>query len=287
MELRLLRYFVAVAETEHVGRAAERLHVSQSPLSRQIRQLEVELGTTLFTREHRRLRLTDAGRWLLGETRPLLARVTSIAADARRVAVGELGRVKIGFVSAAMTSGVLPEAIRVTRASHPALAIELSLLSSRAQIERVIRGELDVGVVHAMAGPPLATDLVLEEPYVLALASDHALARRRTITPADLDGAPWVTLSTEQGRDRLLAACGAAGFVPDVVAEVGDRASVLALIAAGVGIGVVPNVRDHPGVVIRPLPWFAATNRLWAIRRDRNPGATDALVRALVKRRRR
>jgi len=287
MELRLLRYFVAVARTEHVGRAAEQLHVSQSPLSRQIRQLEDELGVRLFTRSHRRIRLTETGRWLLAEAKPLLERASAIARDARRVAAGELGRIAIGFVTAAMATGLLPGALRTLRTSHPHLAIGLTLMTSRQQSEAVLRGELDLGIVHVAPGPQLASDLLVEEPYALAVAADHPLAHRRAIKPGDLDGQPWITLAAEGGRDRLLAACAAAGFVPEVVAEVPDRASVLALIAAGVGIGIVPSVRQVGDVVLRTLPWFGATNRLWAIRRDRSPGASDALVTAMIAKRRR
>src|SRR5580704_6279279 len=124
-ELRLLRYFVAVAETEHVGKAAARLHISQSPLSRQIRQLEDLLGIQLFERERQRIKLTTAGRWLLGPARDLLARADLLVRDAHEARDGESGRIAIGFVSAALSTGVLPVALRRLRRERPKVQIAL------------------------------------------------------------------------------------------------------------------------------------------------------------------
>src|ERR1700733_15338260 len=115
LELRLLRYFVAVAEVEHVGRAAEALHISQSPLSRQLRQLEEQLGLRLFDRERQRLRLTHAGRWLLRESRRLLEHAERLQKEAAQVARGAWGSLRIGFVKSAMWTGVLPHALRAFR----------------------------------------------------------------------------------------------------------------------------------------------------------------------------
>src|ERR1700759_3417697 len=133
LELRLLRYFIAVAETEHAGRAAARLHISQSPLSRQIRQLEELLGVALFARERQRIRLTDAGRWLLDPARALIARSEALVRAAKEVGSGELGLIAIGFVGAALTVGVLPAALRQLRAERPRVEIALRQLSSTAQ----------------------------------------------------------------------------------------------------------------------------------------------------------
>src|SRR5271165_174270 len=125
IELRLLRYLVAVAETEHVGRAAERLHISQSPLSRQIRQLEDQLGLVLFDRERRRYRITETGRWFLEEARDLLSHADRLAREADRYSRGEIGRISIGFVKSAMWSSVLPWALRRFQAVRTGVNIEL------------------------------------------------------------------------------------------------------------------------------------------------------------------
>src|ERR1700742_3078804 len=123
LELRLLRYFVAVAEAEHVGRAARKLHISQSPLSRQIQKLEALLELQLFERDRRRIRLTAAGHWLLEPARDLLARADRLAADAQRQGSGEVGRLRVGFASAAIWTGLLPGALRSLRARHPAIQV--------------------------------------------------------------------------------------------------------------------------------------------------------------------
>jgi DNA-binding transcriptional LysR family regulator len=139
VELRLLRYFVAVAEAEHVGRAAERLHISQSPLSRQIRQLEDQLGLVLFDRERRRVRMTKAGRWFLEQARDLLSHADRLARDADRYGKGEIGRVSIGFVQSAMWSSVLPAALRRFQVVRPGVSIELHNMSSTSQIDAMRR----------------------------------------------------------------------------------------------------------------------------------------------------
>src|SRR5260370_27040930 len=151
IELRLLRYFVAVAEPEDVGRAADRMNTSQSSLSRQIRQLEDLLGLVLFERERRRIRTTRTGRWFLGEARDLLSHADRLARDADRYGRGEIGRVSIGFVQSVMWSSVLPAALRRFPVVRPGVSIELHNMSSTWQIDAMRRRELDVGFVNLPA----------------------------------------------------------------------------------------------------------------------------------------
>jgi DNA-binding transcriptional LysR family regulator len=279
LELRLVRSFVAVAEAEHVGRAAAALHISQSPLSRQIRRLEDDLGLVLFARSGRRVALTSAGRWLLGEARALLQRAARLESDAARLAQGASGSVAIGYVQTAMWSGLLPAVLRGYRRRHPEVRLVLRNLPSAPQIDELARGDLDLAIVHvAPAAADLAATLILDDPLLLAAASDHELARRRRVDPADLDGKPWVALA---GSGKELAyACARAGFSPDVRYQAGDRASVLALVAAGFGLAFVPaSARKVPaaGVRLRALPWLRARSRLYLVQRDSGatPGAAE------------
>jgi DNA-binding transcriptional LysR family regulator len=285
VDLRLLRYFVAVAEVEHVGRAAEALHISQSPLSRQLRQLEEQLGLRLFDRERQRLRLTSAGLWLLQESRMLLERAEQLERDATRIARGDSGSVRIGFVKSAVWTGVLPTALRTFRSKRPDVSVELQGATSAMQAAAVLRGDLDVGLVHEVQphADLVVVDL-LNEPLLLALSSEHQLADRATITPKDLDGADWIVLAPIPGRhERLIAACGRAGFVPTVRLEASDQSTVLGLVHAGMGLALLPKSAERAapvGVTLRRIPWLRLSRSLHAIRRGAaaSPFAAELLV---------
>jgi DNA-binding transcriptional LysR family regulator len=273
MNLRLLRYFVAVAELEHVGRAAERLHISQSPLSRQIRQLEARLNLRLFDRERQRVRLTNAGRWFHREALSLLARAKQLESDAGRIGRGETGTFSVGFVKAALWNDLLPDALRRLRALRPELQVALHNLPSTAQIEALQRRELDVCLVHV---PPkdsgLTSTCILKEPLVLAVPKIHSLARRKTIRPKDLDGAPWISpprAQFQESYDRLLAACSRAGFSPLMKYEAIDPSTTLALVGAGLGLAFVESSLQrfpHTGVNFHNLAWFPLRTRIHLVR---------------------
>lgn len=287
IELRLLRYFLAVAETEHVGRAAARLHISQSPLSRQIQQLEELLAVALFHRERRRIRITDAGRWLLGPAKALIDGADALVRDARKVGDGELGQVAIGFVGAALTSGALPAALRKLRSDRPGVRIVLRQLSSSDQLAQLRAGELDLALVHrAPRSAELESHALLDQPYVLAVSRSGRLARGPIRAP-QLEGQPWIAVSGDVDRDRWNAAWDAAGFVPNVVVRVVEWTSALALVDAGVGLALVPEsyaAARPPGVAIRALPWLRMTSRLSLVRRrgERAPLA-DAVTRWILE----
>ena len=270
IELRLLRYFLVVAETEHVGKAAARLHISQSPLSRQIQQLEELLGVALFHRERRRIRITDAGRWLLGPAKALVDGADALVRDAKRVGEGEIGQVAIGFVGAALTSGVLPAALRRLRKERPGVRIVVRQLSSGDQVAQLRAGELDVALVHrAPRSAELESQVLMEQPYVLAVPRGGRLARG-AIGAKQLDGQAWIAVSGDAERDRWTAAWDAAGFVPQVVVRVVEWTSALALVDAGVGLALVPEsyaAARPAGVVVRALPWLRMTSRLSLVRR--------------------
>lgn len=271
IELRLLRYFLAVAETEHVGRAAQRLHISQSPLSRQIRQLEELLGVELFTRDRRRIRLTPNGRWLLGAAREVVARSDALVHDARALGSGEGGQLAIGFVGAALTSGLLPSVLRRLRRERPAIRVVLRQLRSDTQLMQLRAGEIDLALVHRA---PRVADLVVhqlaEQPYVLAVPRDSSLARR-PVRAAQLDGQPWIVVAADDDTgDRWATGWRAAGFTPDVVVRVAEWASALAQVGAGIGLALVPEsyTAGRPrDVAIRRLPWLTMTSGLSLVRR--------------------
>jgi DNA-binding transcriptional LysR family regulator len=293
LELRLVQSFVTVAEHEHVGRAAAKLHISQSPLSRQIKQLEDQLGLSLFVREKRRIRLTDEGRWFLDEARELLERGARLERAAARAARGDVGKVIIGFVKSAMWHGRLPAALRRFGQRHPEVRLELRNRDSAWQVEALRRGELDLALVHAVASAPdLVVERISDEPYVLAVPRTHPVARLRParVRPRDLDGAPWVTLARAiypEQHERFLAACARAGFSPDVRAEVADHATMLALVEAGLGLAIVPeSARPRtrsPAVFHRPT-WLRARARVELVRRAAGGSAPALAFAALLRR---
>jgi len=269
LDLRQVRYFVAVAEREHIGQAAQALHISQSPLSRQILQLESQLGLTLFERSRQRLYLTPAGRDFLTEARALLAQAEVVEARARRVGLGEGAELIVGYVEGAIHSGLLPDALRRFRAAQPAVRIALRPLRSTPQLNALRNREIECGIVYS---PPMADDpdlvceRISEEGMLLALPADHPLAGAAELSPRELDGQPWIALSRHinpAARERFLAACREAGFMPDIRTEANDPATLIALVACGQGLALVQaSMRGHPlaqGVAFVALPWFTTT----------------------------
>ncbi len=195
MELRLLEYFVAVAELEHVGRAAQRLHVSQSPLSRQIRRLEKELDLQLFVRRRQRIYLTELGRWLLHRAQGLLGQFEKIREESEQRARGETGTLAVAFTSAAIWSGILPRFIKKFQAEHPSAKLSLQQMRSILQVEAVKAGRIDIGFVSTPTNEQgVECQCVAEEESLLVLPGSHPLAKRRSIRPEDLNGLKWIFL---------------------------------------------------------------------------------------------
>ena len=198
VELRHLRYFVAVGEELHFRRAAERLHVSQPPLSQQIRALEAELGVTLFERNRRRVELTEPGRALLGEARGVLAAVDRAVELTQRVARGEAGALAVGFVGSAMY-GALPDVLREFRAQRPGVELRLRELPTGAALDALLEGRIDVGVVRpAQVGPGHRPRHVRARRWSSRCRRRHPLARRRRLALADLAGEAFVLLARRE-----------------------------------------------------------------------------------------
>jgi DNA-binding transcriptional LysR family regulator len=257
MELRHLRYFVAVAEHLSFGRAAARLHVSQPPLSRQIRALEGELGATLFSRTRRSVRLTAAGVALLPEARRLLRDADALQAGARRLAAGEVGTLALGFISVAAYN-LLPELAPEFRRRHPGIRLALREATSDVQLAALQQGELDVGLVLPPADAPgLDYAPLLEDTLVAALPAGRG--GRGPIALGALRDEPFILFPRPVGvslYDAIVGACRRAGFAPRVEQEAIQMQTIVSLVAAGMGVALVPgalvNLR-RTGVVYRPL----------------------------------
>lgn len=265
LDLRQLRYFVMVAELEHVARAAEQLHISQSPLSRQIVQLEAQLGLTLFERTKQRLKLTPEGRDFLQEARGLLARAEQLERHGQRLGAGDIGSLSIGYVEGAVHAGLIAATLRRFRQGRSDLQLRLRSQRSGQQIEALRQRDLDIGFLYT---PPetidddVASELILVEPLVLALPSSDPLAGAAAIKPADLDGRTWITVvrqPQDTNRDPFLMACAQAGFLPNIAYETADPLTSLGLVSAGLGLATIQaslRRNTQPDIVFRDLPWF-------------------------------
>jgi DNA-binding transcriptional LysR family regulator len=289
MELRHLRYFLAVAEEGHITRAAERLGIQQPPLSQQIQALERELETQLFRRKPRGVELTPAGLALLDEARAILARTDEAVASVKRTARGEAGRIGIGFTSSASFHPFLPRAIRAFRETHPLIALALEESGTTELVDALRARSLDVAFVRSPVGESddLFVRPLLEEPMVAALPSGHPLSAGRDALPlAALAGETFILYRRPVGpglHDAIIAACDRAGFSPTIGQEAPRMLSTLSLVAAGLGVTVVPasmSRLEAEGVAYRSLdasaPLTAPLNL--AYRRDEISAAVRRFV---------
>ena len=257
MDLRQLRYFVAVAETLHFGRAARRLDISQPPLSRQVAAFEEELGVGLFERSTRGVRLTPAGAALLPRARRLLADADTIARGARELARGDVGLLDIGFL-AASTYSVLPRLLSTFRRSRPGVRLVLTEATSDRQLVALADGSLDAGVLlPPVTDPALVWQPLVREPLVAALPAGRRWPPR--IDLARLAAEPFILFPRPAGaslHDLIVGACERAGFTPRVEQEAVQMPTIVSLVAAGMGVALVPDSLRHmrrTGVVYRPL----------------------------------
>jgi DNA-binding transcriptional LysR family regulator len=260
MELRHLRYFLAVAEERHFGRAAERLHMAQPPLSQQIRRLEAELGVELLHRTTRRVELSPAGEVLLERARGILDAADAAAEDCRRAAAGEIGRLSVGFTGST-TYALLPSVATALREALPGVELELhGELITPAQVEGLLEGRLDLGLLRPpVRAHELTVEVIRSEPLVAVLPSTHRLAEADAVAVADLAEEPFVAYAPHL-RSVLLGAveeaCAAHGFQPRVAMPVTETSTLVSFVAAGVGVSLVPasvGGMTVAGAVYRPL----------------------------------
>jgi DNA-binding transcriptional LysR family regulator len=264
MELRHLRYFVAVAEEGHITRAAERLGIQQPPLSQQIRALESELQVQLFRRKPRGVELTQAGHALLAEALTILQQVERAVGTVRRTARGEAGQVGLGFTSSASFHPLVPRLIRDYREAHPLVALTLEESGTGELVDALRAERLDAALVRSPIGPVpgIAVHAILEEAMVAALPAGHALAARAAGKPMGLEALAAETFILYRRPlgpglyDAIIAACQRAGYSPTIGQEAPRMLATLSLVAAGLGVTLVPlsmrRLRVH-GVAYRPL----------------------------------
>ncbi len=246
MELRHLRYFIAVAEELNFTRAATRLHIGQPPLSMQIRDLEEEIGVRLFERGPRRVALSTAGERFLLHARRILDGVEEAVAEARRAARGELGELRVGFTSSLPFTDLLPDALNAYRRRFPQVRLQLREMFTPEQFQALVSGELDVGFVRLQAGTPPA-GIVLREvarnPLRLVVNAAHRLAGAAQVHLAELAGEDFISFPADVGTDLpgvLRALCRQAGFEPRIVQTAREATTQIGLVAAGLGVAVLP-----------------------------------------------
>ena len=262
MELRRLRYFVAVAEELHFGRAAQRLDMAQPPLSRQIAQLERDLGVKLFDRSRAQIRLTPAGDVLLERTRQILDQLESTFREVTRIGQGSAGRLRIAFVGSA-SHGVLPTIIKSYRSHYPDVDLALSAMNN-ADLERaLVQREIDIAVARpSLRGEDFRSTELHREPLVLAMPDNSKLNALPSIALADLAHETFV-LYPRRPRpsfaDHILSVLDAEGIAPTETIFAQDYQSAISLVSVGVGLSIVPesvSTTQRPGVFYRPYLGF-------------------------------
>ncbi|MCV6983947.1 LysR family transcriptional regulator [Mycobacterium shinjukuense] len=242
-ELRLLRYFVTVAEERHFGRAAARLHIAQPPLSQQIHKLERQLGVDLIDRSRRPIELTDAGKALLDEARLALTHAERAFAAARRAAAGHLGHLHIGALQAAV-DGVLPYVMRAHRRAYPDVQLELTELGTAEQVAHLVEHRIDVGFLRGPVDEPsLSIQTLIDDPLAAVVCDEEPLADHERITPALLAHQPivlWARAAAATTYADVVELFRLHDIEPPIVAEVPNIQTILALVASGAGIAVLP-----------------------------------------------
>lgn len=280
MDTRHLRYFVAVAEERHFGRAAERLHMAQPPLSQQIKQFEDQLGTKLFIRTTRRVELTAAGQMLLTRARALLQEHDQLARDVRTVGNGASGVLRLGSTGTA-TYRVMPQLIELTSEHMPGLQLNVQGEMLTPEMEEALaEGRLDVAILR----PPLHNvdieySLLEKDLLSVALPADHPLAERSVIDLHELRDEKFICYPQFSAVNTIsMAACRAAGFVPNTAQVARETSTLLTFVAAGIGIGLIPTTVFLPHsdqIVFLPLRDAPAIDLAIAWK----AGSTSALVK--------
>ncbi|MEV5431701.1 LysR substrate-binding domain-containing protein [Streptomyces sp. NPDC052701] len=260
MELRHIRYFVVVAEECHFGRAAERLHIAQPPLSQQIKQLETELGVVLLHRTTRKVELTTAGARFLLRARSILAAIDAAGEEAGRIAEGLVGQVAIGFTGSA-TYELLPMLTRTLRQELPGVELDLKgEMLTPSQVVALHDRTLDIGFLRPpVRDPALEVVVFRREPLIVALPEEHRLACNDSVRLAELRDEPFISYPSYHRsvlHDAVYDACQRAGFRPASRHEVAETSTLITFVAAGLGVALVPASVRHlavTGTAYRPL----------------------------------
>lgn len=289
MELRHLRYFVAVAEELHFGRAAERVGIAQPPLSQQIQQLEAILGVQLFDRSRRRVSLTEAGRQFLPEAQATLSQAERARRVVLRAARGEVGRLEVVFTGSSPLTTLMPRTIKAFREKYPDVQLGLREMPTAQQVVALADGEVDVGFVRPgveIDDARISVRTVIQEPLIVVLNEEHRFGTCATLTMADLADEPFILPPRVAGtglRDRVEQLCRAAAYVPRIVLEAHQLSAVISMAAAGIGISIVPRSMSQvraEGVAFIPISDAGAHIELAvATRRDETQASVINFLR--------
>lgn len=279
MELRHLRYFVAVAEELHFGHAAQQLQMTQQPLSKQIRDLEEELGVQLFYRTKRQIRLTEAGRAFLTEAHQLLAKAEQAVQVARQTAQGQAGRLLVGLCGLA-TFSVLPKVLKAFQERAPKVELELYQMTTRDQVQALQDRQIHLGfVTPPVHDQALSIKLILREPFIVALPNTHALAAQLEVPLQALvnDSFILVPRNSEPGYyDQCISLFKQAGFVPNISQQATEMQTILSLVAAGLGVSLFPasaRTLYREGVIYTALTALTPQIELALVWRQHEPSA--------------
>ncbi len=286
IELRHLRYFIAVAEELHFGRAAQRLNISQPPLSQQIRILEQQTGARLFARTNRSVQLTAAGQQFLQDARAILLNVAKAAEKAARLHRGEEGELRIGFTSSAPFIRRVSDALSAFRQHYPAVHLRMQEINTRQQLAPLGEGQLDLGVMRNTQLPEtLDYQLLLSEPMYALVHHTHRLATRASIALSELADEPLVFFDSQVGTalyGEILGLLQRNDIQPNIAQEVGEAMTIIGLVSNGLGVSILPasfrRVRPEDVVWI-PLQEQDARSEVWLVWSKRHE--TTALMAAM------
>jgi len=261
IELRHMRYFLAVADELNFGRAAEKLGIAQPNLSQQIKALEEIVGTLLFDRTQRSVRLTAAGEHFVAEAKETLAHADAALIGARRAGRGEVGRIAVGYVGSATYTGVLVSIMAAFRDDYPDVEIELSEIEMQDQIRGIAAGTLDIGFIRPPIELPIGigSSLIMQEEIVVALSSRHPLAGLDSVPLSALSGEAFITprhAANVSFHKHTTDACRAAGFTPRLGQQAAHFVTIVSMVAIGLGVALVPQsckCLDLPGVSYKRL----------------------------------
>jgi len=272
IELRHLRYFIAVAEELHFGRAAARLNISQPPLSQQIQILEQQVGARLLARTNRSVSLTAAGKQFLADSRQVLSLVNDASARAERLHLGETGELRIGFTSSAPFISAVSHTLSTFRRHYPDVHIQTREINTREQIVPLNEGSLDLGLMRNTQLPDtLAWEVILREPLMAMIPRDHPLAAQPSVTLAELAQEPFVFFDPHVGTglyDDILGLMRRYGLTPVITQEVGEAMTIIGLVAAGLGVSILP--ASFKRVQLNEMRWVAiaeedAVSEMWLV----------------------
>lgn len=291
IELRHLRYFIAVAEELHFGRAALRLSISQPPLSQQIQILEQEIGARLFARTNRSVQLTAAGQQFLQDARLVLQQVDRAADKAARLHRGDEGEIRIGFTSSAPFITAVSDALFTFRQRFPAVHIQMQEINTRQQLAPLGDGRLDLGVMRNTLLPEILNhQLLLREPMFALVHRAHRLANRAEIALQELAQEPFVFFDPQVGTalyGEVLGLLERYGIQPDIAQEVGEAMTIIGLVSTGLGVSILPasfrRVRLSDVVWI-PLIEQDALSEVWLVwsKQREMPAAVCAMMKMLL-----